>query len=74
MRRTTSKCRSACEWMKRLAIRQFIRENRHAIDLAILRYTGRTPGKDRLNDEERRGWIMNDEGLYQWAKREGVAL
>ena len=28
----------------------------------------------RLNDRERRLWILNDEPLYLWAKREGVPV
>jgi hypothetical protein len=27
-----------------------------------------------LNDEERRQWILNDEGLYRWARSEGVRI
>ena len=26
------------------------------------------------NDKERETWIMNDEGLYRWAKSEGVPV
>lgn len=28
----------------------------------------------RLNDAERRLWILNDESLYLWARREGVRV
>jgi len=28
----------------------------------------------RLNDEERRQWVLNDEGLYRWARSEGVRV
>ena len=28
----------------------------------------------RINDEERRQWIMSDEGLYRWARSEGVKI
>jgi len=28
----------------------------------------------RLNNEERRQWILNDEGLYNWARSEGVKI
>lgn len=28
----------------------------------------------RINDEERRLWILNDEGLYSWARSEGVRI
>ena len=26
------------------------------------------------NDDERRDWILNDEGLYNWARSEGVRI
>ena len=26
------------------------------------------------NDNERRLWILNDEGLYRWARSEGVRI
>ena len=26
------------------------------------------------NDEERRSWVLNDEGLYNWARSEGVKI
>ena len=28
----------------------------------------------RLNDEDRRLWVLNDEGLYNWARSEGVRI
>lgn len=28
----------------------------------------------RHNDEERRQWVLNDEGLYSWARSEGVRV
>lgn len=28
----------------------------------------------RLDDAERRLWILNDEGLYRWARSEGVKI
>jgi len=61
-------------------IRTFIRRHRQEIDQAInqviFRYDGRggrgtVPNPPpRHNDEERRQWILNNEGLYLWAKRE----
>jgi hypothetical protein len=27
-----------------------------------------------INDSERREWILNDEGLYRWARQEGVRI
>jgi hypothetical protein len=64
-------------------MKSFIEKNRVAIDAAIngvmYRYDGKG-GKGtipdpapRRNDEERRQWILNDEGLYQWARSEGVS-
>ena len=46
------------------------RQNRAELDTAILRAC---PNVARLNDDERRQWVASDEGLYNWAKREGVA-
>jgi hypothetical protein len=70
-----------------MTLRAFIAANRSEIDAAI---TGRVPrtascycglsGTDhqhqpsRLNDEERRLWVLNDEGLYRWARSEGVRI
>jgi hypothetical protein len=28
----------------------------------------------RRNDEDRRGWVLNDDGLYQWARSEGCRI
>lgn len=54
----------------RKSMRDFIRENREALDAAIRRALKRPDFK--LNDEDRRQWILNDEGLYNWARSEGV--
>jgi gluconate kinase len=51
-------------------LRQWVREHRAEIDAAILRAC---PGL-KLNDEDRAMWVENDEGLYQWAKSEGVRV
>lgn len=53
-----------------VSMRDFIRNNRAEIDSAILRVVPNA----RLDDDERRMWILNDEGLYLWAKREGVRI
>lgn len=53
-------------------MRSFIKENRAELDAAIRKYLGRPEFK--LNDEERRQWILNDEGLYNWARSEGVRV
>jgi len=62
-----------------MKIRDFIKQNRKELDdhiiSALTRYD--KPGFKRnikLNDEERKMWIVNDEGLYHWARREGVRI
>lgn len=52
-----------------MTLKQFIKENKAELDACIKRVSD-----VRLNDSERRLWILNDEGLYLWAKREGVRL
>lgn len=56
---------------RNISIRTFIRENRKALDQAIWRAC---PGIGTLNDEDRRLWVLNDEGLYLWARAEGVRI
>ena len=53
-----------------MTMREFIKRNRTELDHAI-RGALKRP-EYRLNDEERRLWVLNDEGLYLWARREGV--
>jgi len=53
-----------------LSINDWIKENRAEIDQAILNACPNC----NLNDRERRLWILNDEGLYNWAKSEGVKV
>ena len=43
------------------------------MDAAIARAIGQDRNP-RANDEERRMWILNDEGLYLWARSEGVRI
>lgn len=73
-----------------MTIREFIRRNRAEIDAGIdhvLCHVPRTAscycpksGTDhqhpagKHNDEDRRQWILNDEGLYNWARSEGVRI
>jgi hypothetical protein len=70
--------------MRSKALKQFIRENRAEIDAAILALMFRHDGKGgrgtipdpppRINDKERRLWILNDEGLYRTARSAGVRV
>ena len=56
--------------MKRKSLTEWIREHRAEIDSYIQDVA---PGCGQ-NDNERREWVMNDEGLYNWARSEGVAI
>jgi hypothetical protein len=51
-----------------MTLEEFIRENQAEIDAAIRNVV---PGAD-LDDDERRTWIANDEGLNNWALEAGV--
>jgi hypothetical protein len=53
-----------------MTLRQFIRDNRAGLDEAIQRVV---PGAAK-NDREREWWVLNDEGLYSWARSEGVRI
>lgn len=54
-----------------MTIREFIKHHRTEIDQVI---KSKVPNCRQINDEERRKWILNDEGLYLWARREGVQI
>jgi hypothetical protein len=54
--------------MKKKSLRQWIRNNRKKIDYIIKIVVPDC----RINDDERRLWVLNDEGLFLWAKREHV--
>lgn len=67
-----------------MTMRDFIKQNRGEIDRAInsalYRYDG-NGGRGKVpdpppkrNDEERRQWILGDEGLYRWARASGVKI
>ena len=67
-----------------MTMTEFIRLNRtgldHAINGALYRHDGRggrgviPDPPPKRNDSERRNWIINDEGLYNWARSEGVRV
>lgn len=51
-----------------MTIERFIKRHRREIDATI---HAMVPGA-KLDNDEREMWITNDEGLYDWALREGV--
>lgn len=53
-----------------MKLRDFIRENREALDKVIQRAS---PGAPR-NDRERELWVLNNEGLYRWARSAGCRI
>lgn len=62
-----------------MKLRDFILAHREELDAGIRAHLTRydEPGfkrEIRLNDQERRLWILNDEGLYRWARSEGVRV
>ena len=73
-----------------MTLRDFIANNRTEIDAKINRVLCHVPAsascycpKSRTehdhepkprNDADRRQWIANDEGLYDWARSEGVRI
>lgn len=73
-----------------MTLREFIKQNRADIDSAINRQLGHVPRTaschcpksgtdhyhqpDKRNDEERRMWVLNDEGLHAFALSKGVRM
>ena len=53
-----------------MTLKEFIKENKDGIDEVIEFHCSNC----KLNNTERREWILNDEDLYRWAKREGVRI
>ena len=50
------------------SLSSWIKQNRESIDAAIRNVVPNA----RIDDAERRMWVLNDEGLYNWAKSDGV--
>lgn len=57
--------------MAKKSLTQFIKENRSQLVAAIRNAVPNTTG---IDNREIRMWILNDEGLYNWAKSEGVKI
>lgn len=55
-------------------LKQFIKDNRHEIDKLIIQKLGDPLHYRYRNDEERRQWVLNEEGIYNWARSEGVEI
>ena len=53
-----------------MTLRQFIKENKEELTECIKRVVPNC----RINNEEIRLWILNDEGLYRWARSQGVKI
>lgn len=53
-----------------MKLKDFIKENKDEIDKAIKRVCNNC----KLNNKERKMWILNDESLYRWAKSNGVRI
>ena len=55
---------------KRMTLKQFIAKYRKELNEHILNACPEAP----LNDTERELWVLNDEGLYKWARSEGARI
>ena len=56
-----------------MKLRDFIRANRAELDQCIARALGMETNPNP-NDRERELWVLNDEGLYSWARSEGCTI
>lgn len=56
----------------KFSLREWIKNNRKEIDSYLIEKMG--PKCFTLNDEDRRVWVLNDESLYNWAKREAKGV
>jgi hypothetical protein len=54
-------------------MKEFLRRNRDELDVYIA-HAMKRERNPRRNDMERELWIRNDEGLYNWARSEGVKV
>ena len=68
---------------KSTSVHRFIRENRAKIDARINETLSLSPGirgrnfgikTPKFNDNDRHVWLLNNEGLYLWAKAQGIKV
>jgi hypothetical protein len=59
-----------------MTLEKFIRDNKQELSRCILQACDGAPTNSHGNvtNKECRLWIMNDEGLYRWARSEGVDI
>ena len=55
-----------------MTLDDFVSENRQEIRDAIARFYGENCRPS--NDKETKEWVNNDEGLYSWARSQGVRI
>lgn len=55
-----------------MSLQEFIKKNKEEIDRIILHHV--SISKVKLNNNERRLWILNDYYLYRWAQSCGVRI
>ena len=63
-------CGEVLEEVEGKPIQDFIAENRTALYTAIWKLVPNL----KLDDDDVEQWIANDEGLYDWARKEGVKI
>lgn len=60
--------------MKKRSLKNWVRDHRDDLDKYIELALGGPERHRYRNDDERRGWVLNDESLYLWARSEGVEI
>lgn len=53
-----------------MKLSEFVKQNKEEIDAVIKQIVPNV----KLTSAERQQWVMNHEGLYEWAKREKVRV
>jgi hypothetical protein len=58
----------------RKSVKAFIEEHRQELCSVILGSNGMKTFRHKLDDNDIHTHILSDEGLYNWARREGVRI